>query len=73
MPESTKKLKQINESYESEARTIQLDSLLIGDVNLTNVESRELNIKSQVRTISKNTIGEMKKWLQSRESIYGKK
>ena len=73
MPEQTNKSQEINESHENEARTTQLDTLLIGDINLTNVESRELDIKSQVRTISKNTTGEMKKWLQSRENIYAKK
>ena len=55
MPEQTNKSQEIKESHENEARTTHLDTLLIGDISLTNVESRELDIKCQVRTISKNT------------------
>ena len=34
-----------HKSHENEARTTHLDTLLVGDINLTNVESIELDIK----------------------------
>ena len=66
MTELSYKLQQNNTNHESAVRKTHLDTLLIGDVNLTNVESK-LDLKCQVRTI-----GEMKKWLQSHKNIYAK-
>ena len=49
MPELSNKLQQNNKNYE----TIHLGTLLIGDVNLRNVESKEFDLNCHVKTTQK--------------------